>query len=136
MKTAAGTVRWEHVAGPLRYGAQCNPGAVRLRQAVRQMIARIPSRNSGSIPCVPENEKSQAAQVEKIAEIVKRNANAQVAKCNYVKKAKPRLYLAEKKSETSPNFRRTWAEAPTKVCRRFLREGLKWEGGRPLSTDD
>jgi hypothetical protein len=142
MKTAAGTVRWEHVAGPLRYGAQCNPGAVRLRQAVRQMIARIPGRNSGSIPCVPENEKSQAAQVEKIAEIVKRNANAQVAKCNYVKKAKPRLYLAEKKvppqkhpddvifaemkSETSPNFRRTWAEAPTKVCRRFLREGLNW----------
>jgi hypothetical protein len=136
MGAAAGTVRWEHVAGPLRYGAQCNPGAVRLRQAVRQMIARIPGRNSGSIPCVPENEKSQAAQVEKIAEIVKRNANAQVAKCNYVKKAKPRLYLAEKKSETSPNFRRTWAEAPTKVCRRFLREGLKWEGGRPLSTDD
>ena len=78
----------------------------------------------------------------------------QVAKCNYVKKAKPRLYLAEKKvppqkhpddvifaemkSETSPNFRRTWAEALTRkdVCRGFLREGLKWEGGRPLSTDD
>ena len=51
------------------------------------------------------------------------------------KKAKPRLYLAEKKVppqnhpddvifaemswETSPNFRRTWAGAPTKVCAGF-----------------
>jgi hypothetical protein len=26
MKTAAGTVRWEYAAGPLRYGAEYKPG--------------------------------------------------------------------------------------------------------------
>jgi hypothetical protein len=99
-------------------------------------------------PCVLENEKSQVAQVEKIAEIVKRNAKQQ-AKRSRVKKSKAKTGLAEEKvppqkhpddvivaelkSETSPNFRRPWAEEATKVCRRYLREVLQWEGSKPLT---
>jgi hypothetical protein len=85
-----------------------------------------------------------------ISEIVKRKAKAQAAKANHVKKSKADapeekappekhpgdVIFAELKSETSPNFRRTWAEAPTKVQRQYLREVLKWEGGKPISTDD
>jgi hypothetical protein len=88
------------------------------------------------------------AQVEKIAEIVKRNAKQRTkrsrvkknkAKADVSEEKKPaqkhpdEVIFAELKSETSPNFRRTWAEAPTKVQRRYLREVLNWEGGKPLA---
>ena len=92
------------------------------------------------------------AQVEKIQEIVKRQAKEQAAKANRANKSKAKanapeeeappekhpndVILAELKSETSANFRRTWAEAPTKVQRRYLREVLNWEGGKPASKSD
>jgi ParB/RepB/Spo0J family partition protein len=92
-------------------------------------------------------EETAEAQVEKIQEIVKRQAKEQAAKANRANKSKAKanapeeeappekhpndVILAELKSETSANFRRTWAEAPTKVQRRYLREVLNWEGGKP-----
>ena len=46
------------------------------------------------------------------------------------------VVFAELRSETTANFRRTWAQARTKVCRRYLREVLNWEGGKPVSNAD
>jgi hypothetical protein len=83
-------------------------------------------------------------QLNKVQEIVKRQANKR-GKRNPVKKAvkaersQPAqrhpddVVFAELKSQCSPEFRRTWAEASTKIKRRFLREVLKWEGGKPLA---
>jgi ParB/RepB/Spo0J family partition protein len=95
-------------------------------------------------------EKTSEAQLKKIDEIVKRNANKQAAKRNRVKRSKAKagepdekapakkhpdaVIFAELKSECSANFRRTWAAASTKVRRRFLREVLKWEGGQPVAA--
>jgi ParB family chromosome partitioning protein len=97
-------------------------------------------------------EKSAETQLEKINEIVMRNAKAQAAKRNRVKKSKAKaekpgekasaknhpdeVVFAELKSECSANFRRTWTVASPKVRRRFLREVLKWEGGKPLAEAD
>jgi hypothetical protein len=97
-------------------------------------------------------EKSPEAQLDKINEIVKRNARKQAEKRNRVKKSKPKaekptekaqtkkhpddVIFAELKSECSANFRRTWVAASTKVRRRFLREVLKWEGGKPIAEDN
>jgi ParB/RepB/Spo0J family partition protein len=94
------------------------------------------------------NEETAEAQLDKIAAIVKRNAKKK-AKRSSVKKSKAKadapeekaplrkhpddVIFAELKSETSANFRRTWAEARTKIRRRYLREVLKWEGGKPLA---
>jgi ParB family chromosome partitioning protein len=96
-------------------------------------------------------EKTPEAQLQKIDEIVKRNARKQAAKRNRVKKSKAKaeepgekasakhhpdeVVFAELKSECSANFRRTWVAARTKVRRRFLREVLKWEGGKPVEAD-
>ena len=96
-------------------------------------------------------EETAEAQLEKIAEIVKRNAEKK-AKRSSVKKSKAKadapeekaplrkhpddVIFAELKSETSADFRRTWAEARTKVQRRYLREVLNWEGGKPASKSD
>jgi ParB-like chromosome segregation protein Spo0J len=97
-------------------------------------------------------EKSPETQLEKISEIVKRNVRKQAAKRNRVKKSKAKaeklgekasakkhpdeVIFAELKSECPANLRRTWAAASTKVKRRFLREILKWEGGKPLAEAD
>jgi ParB-like chromosome segregation protein Spo0J len=97
-------------------------------------------------------EKTPEAQLQKIDEIIKRKAKAQAAKRNRVKKSKVKaeepdanapakkhpddVIFAELRSETSANFRMTWAEARTKVCRRYLREVLEWEGGKPVSNAD
>jgi ParB-like chromosome segregation protein Spo0J len=97
-------------------------------------------------------QKTLEAQLQKIEDIVKRKAKARPAKRNRVNKNKANLegseekkppqkhpdevIFAELKSETSPNLRRTWAEAPTKVQRRYLREVLNWEGGKPASKSD
>jgi ParB-like chromosome segregation protein Spo0J len=96
-------------------------------------------------------EKTPEAQVKKIEDIVKRKAKAQAAKRNRVnnkaqaqktdekapaKKHPDDVIFAELRSETSANFRRTWAVARTKVCRRYLREVLNWEGGKPVSNAD
>jgi ParB-like chromosome segregation protein Spo0J len=96
-------------------------------------------------------EKTQEAQLQKIDEIVKRKAKAKAAKRDRVKKKahaqkpdekapakKPPddVIFAELKSECTANFRRTWAAASTKVRRRFLREILKWEGGKPSAETD
>jgi ParB-like chromosome segregation protein Spo0J len=96
-------------------------------------------------------EKTSETQLKKLDEIVKRKSQQQ-AKRNRVKKSKAKadvpedkepsqkhpneVIFAELKSETLPNFRRTWAEAPTKVQRRYLREVLNWEGGKPASKSD
>jgi ParB-like chromosome segregation protein Spo0J len=93
-------------------------------------------------------EKTSETQLKKLDEIVKRNAKKQAAKRNRVKKSKAKterpnekaparkhpddVIFAELKSETLPNFRRTWAKAPTMVQRRYLREVLQWEGGKPI----
>ena len=97
-------------------------------------------------------EKTPETQLEKLDEIVKRNPKKQAAKRKRVNKNKANLegseekatpqqhpddvLFAELKSETLPNFRRTWAKAPTKVQRRYLREVLNWEGGKPASKSD
>jgi ParB-like chromosome segregation protein Spo0J len=96
-------------------------------------------------------EKTPEAQVKKIEDIVKRKAKAQAAKRNRVnnkaqaqktdekapaKKHPDDVIFAELRSETSANFRKTWAVARTKVCRRYLREVLNWEGGKPVSNAD
>jgi ParB family transcriptional regulator, chromosome partitioning protein len=97
-------------------------------------------------------EKTPETQLKKLDEIVKRNAKKQAAKRNRVKKSKAKtegpnekaparkhpdeVIFAELKSETLPNFRKTWAEASTKVQRRYLREVLNWEGGKPASKSD
>ena len=83
------------------------------------------------------------------ATIVKRNAKKEAAKRDRVKKGKAKskkpdekapakkhpddVIFAELKSECSANFRRAWAAATTKVRRRFLREVLKWQGGKPVA---
>jgi hypothetical protein len=96
-------------------------------------------------------EKTPEAQVNKIEEIVKRKAKPQAAKRDRVnkkaqaqkpeekapaKKPPDNVVFAELKSECPANFRGTWAVASTKVRRRFLREILKWEGGKPVSNAD
>ena len=97
-------------------------------------------------------EKTPETQLEKLDEIVKRNAKKQAAKRKRVNKNKANLegseekapakkhpdevILAELKSECPATFRRTWNEASTEVRRRFLREVLQWEGGKPLSSED
>ena len=96
-------------------------------------------------------EQTTEAQLEKIAEIVKRKAK-QRAKRNRVKKSKAKadapeekapppkhpddVIFAELRSQTSADLRRTWAKARTKVRRRYLREVLHWEGGKPTSKSD
>jgi ParB-like chromosome segregation protein Spo0J len=96
-------------------------------------------------------EQGTEGQLEKIAEIVKRNAKKEVKRSG-VKKSKAKakqarrkapaqkhpddVIFAELRSQCSPPFRRTWARAPTKVRRRFLREILHWEGGKPASKSD
>jgi ParB-like chromosome segregation protein Spo0J len=96
-------------------------------------------------------EKTPEAQVKKIEEIVKRKAKPQAAKRDRVnkkaqaqkpeekapaKKPPDNVVFAELKSECPADLRRTWAAASTKVKRRFLREILKWEGGKPLAEAD
>jgi ParB-like chromosome segregation protein Spo0J len=97
-------------------------------------------------------EKKSEAQLEKINEIVKRNVRKQAAKRNRVKKSKAKaeklgekasakkhpdnVIFAELRSQCRADLRRTWAGASTKVKRRFLREILKWEGGKPLAEAD
>jgi ParB family transcriptional regulator, chromosome partitioning protein len=94
-------------------------------------------------------QETADAQLQKIDEIVKRNAKKQVAKGNRVKRSKAKaeepdekvpakkhpdeVIFSELKSECPPSFRRTWAVASTQVRRRFLREVLKWEGGKPVA---
>ena len=95
--------------------------------------------------------RRRKAQVEKVDEIVKRKAKQQ-AKRDHVKKSKAKadapeekapppkhpdeVIFAELRSQTSADFRRTWAKARTKVRRRYLREVLHWEGGKPASKSD
>jgi ParB family transcriptional regulator, chromosome partitioning protein len=92
-------------------------------------------------------------QLQKVQEIIKRQAKKQ-AKRDHVKKAgkakadadkagsRPAqrhpddVILAELKTYCRPEFKKTWAEATTKVKRGFLREVLQWEGGKPLSEKD
>jgi ParB family chromosome partitioning protein len=87
-------------------------------------------------------------QLQKVQELVDREAK-KAAKRSHVKlgaKAKcdtddstsqsahPNdIISAELKTHCSREFKKAWAQAPTKVKRRFLREVLKWEGGKPLS---
>jgi ParB/RepB/Spo0J family partition protein len=82
-------------------------------------------------------------QLQKVQEIIKRQAKKQ-AKRDQVKKAvkakrsQPAqrhpddVILKELKTYCRPELKKTWAQASTKVKRRFLREVLKWEGGKPL----
>jgi ParB-like chromosome segregation protein Spo0J len=94
-------------------------------------------------------QKTPETQLEKLDEIVKRKAKARPAKRNRVNKNKANLegsegkapakkhpdevIYAELKSQCPATFRRTWKVAPTKVQRRFLREVLNWEGGKPIA---
>jgi ParB family chromosome partitioning protein len=92
-------------------------------------------------------------QLKKVQEIVGREAKKQ-AKRNRVKKGAkakggtdgstsqsaqrhpPHVALAELKTHCSRELKKAWAEAPTKVKRQFLREVLKWVGGKPVSEKD
>jgi hypothetical protein len=87
-------------------------------------------------------------QLNKVREIVERQAK-KPAKRNHVKKvamadadeapSRPArrhpddVVFAELKTCCTREFRKTWAAARTPVKRRFLREELKWEGGKPLA---
>jgi ParB/RepB/Spo0J family partition protein len=84
-------------------------------------------------------------QLQRVQEIIKRQAKEQ-AKRDHVKKAVKAkrsqppaqrhpddVILKELKSYCRPELKKTWAQASTKIKRRFLREVLKWEGGKPLS---
>jgi hypothetical protein len=123
----------------------------RLPEEVKEKIKAQGLDDKGSALLEIAREKSPETQLEKINEIVKRKAKAQAAKRNRVKKSKAKaeeldakartkkhpdeVIFAELKSECPANFRRTWAEASTKVRRRFLREVLQWEGGKPVEAD-
>jgi ParB/Sulfiredoxin domain len=92
-------------------------------------------------------------QLQRVQEIIKREAKEQ-AKRDHVKKrgkakgdvekagsrpAQPHpddVVFAELKAYCRPELKKTWAQASTKIKRRFLREVLKWEGGKPLSKKD
>jgi ParB/RepB/Spo0J family partition protein len=89
-------------------------------------------------------------QLQKVQEIIKRQAKKQ-AKRDHVKKggkakadadkagSRPTqrhpddVVLAELKTYCRPELKKTWAQASTKIKRRFLREVLQWEGGKPLA---
>jgi ParB-like chromosome segregation protein Spo0J len=94
--------------------------------------------------------QSPEGQLETVHEIAERQAKKQANRVNK-RKAPKHDYLdlaesngpskghrddvifAELKSECPRTFLRTWAEARTKVRRRFLRKILKWGGGGPLA---
>jgi ParB family chromosome partitioning protein len=89
-------------------------------------------------------------QLQKVQQIIKRQAKKQ-AKRDHVKKggkakgdadkagsrpAQPHpddVVFAELKAYCRPELKKTWAEASTKIKRRFLRDVFKWEGGKPLA---
>jgi ParB family transcriptional regulator, chromosome partitioning protein len=88
-------------------------------------------------------------QLQKVQQIIKRQAKKQ-AKRDHVKKAgkakadadkagsRPAqrhpddVVLAELKTYCRPELKKTWAQASTKIKRRFLREVFKWESCKPL----
>jgi hypothetical protein len=90
-------------------------------------------------------------QLQKVQELIDRQAK-KPAKRGHVKKGKkPKggiddstsqpahpddVISAELKTHCSHEFKKAWAQASTMVKRRFLREVLKWDGGKPLSEED
>jgi ParB-like chromosome segregation protein Spo0J len=89
-------------------------------------------------------------QLNRVQEIVEREAKKQAKRNPVKKRAKAKgdtddstsqpaqrhpgdVISAELKTYCSREFKKTWAEASTKIKRRFLREVLKWEGGKPLA---
>jgi ParB/RepB/Spo0J family partition protein len=92
------------------------------------------------------DENTTEAQLKKIAEIVGRkgrqDGNSKRRKLpgsdgserkGHPTKIPPNgVLFAKLKSDCPTSFRKTWAVAPPAVRRRFLREVLKWEGGKPL----
>jgi ParB/RepB/Spo0J family partition protein len=94
--------------------------------------------------------KTSEGQLKKVREFIGRQAKG-AGKRNRVKKGAQAkggtddstsqraqrhpddVISAELKTHCSREFKKTWAEAPTKVKRQFLREVLKWEGGKPLA---
>ena len=96
------------------------------------------------------DEPTPEAQVKKVEQIVKRTAK-QKAKGDHVKKGKAaktvdpktkpkphsdEVVLAELRTHTSSELLKAWGEANLKVRREYLRDQLKWEGGKPISEDD
>jgi hypothetical protein len=94
----------------MKTAAVCNPASF-VRQALRQIDRGNSSKKFHVNPCVPENEKSQVAQLENIAEIVKRNAQGAGSQMQLSKKSKAKALLGrgEKTGSKAPrrsNFRR------------------------------
>jgi len=97
-------------------------------------------------------QETAEAQLAKVHEIERRlarnqakrdraNKKAAAAKANgAMGPAQPtrrhpdEVAFAELKTTCSAEFKRTWAKAHTEVRRRFLREVLKWVGGKPLAN--
>jgi hypothetical protein len=92
-------------------------------------------------------------QLQKVQEIIKRQVKKQATRDDVKKGKKPKgdtddstsqraqghpddVILAELKTYCRSELKKAWAQASTKIKRRFLREVLKWDGGKPVAEKD
>jgi hypothetical protein len=92
-------------------------------------------------------------QLQKVQEIIKRQVKKQAPRDDVKKGKKPKgdtddstsqraqghpddVILAELKTYCRSELKKAWAQASTKIKRRFLREVLKWDGGKPVAEKD
>ena len=104
------------------------------RSALRE-IAKVetPEGQLNKVQEIVERQAKKPANRNHVKKAVKANAGADEAPSRPAQRHPDEVLFAELKSHCSREFMRTWAEAGTKIRRRFLRDVLDWEGGEPVA---
>ena len=106
------------------------------RPALRE-IAKVqsPEGQLNKVQEIVERQAKKPAKRDHVKKTVKANADADEAS-RPAQRHPDGVVFAELKTCCTRDFRRTWVAARKRVKRRFLRQELKWEGGKPLSDED